>query len=154
MRRIILSMVLLCGILLNADTIPEFSGVYIQTKDNNFIELKNHKKTGNWAIGRQSMLGGRNVNSAIAKSEDGFVINQISIKDYKYFITRGSNRVMLDIGEKQGFNNGYYWITPTGNLEGKGAKNGDVIKMKADINLNDIYYMRVSGYGHILIKFH
>jgi len=141
------------GCINSKNTTPEFEGVYVQTKDNNFIELKSHKNTGNWAIGRQSLLGGRSVRSAIAESQSDFVINQISLNDFKYFITKGVSKIFINIAEEHDINNGYYWISPTKEIDIKKAKDKDVLKLKVDINSKNIYYLRMPKYGHILVKF-
>ena len=134
------------------NSVPEFKGDYIQTKNNDFIELKIHKEVA-WFENGKKVIWGYGTKCVTAKDRDNFIINKIPIEDFKYFISRGwNNHMSVEIGEEQ-YSDGDYSICPTGNLDGKSAVNGNIIKIKVNVNTNEIYYV-YTGYGNILVKFY
>jgi len=138
--------------LFAGENIPEFDGMYVQTKDNKFIELQKHKQWGDYRT-RKWTIG-----SAYSKTND-FVINRIKFDNFKYFISRGNRNIdELEYGIEAGLNNGYYWIVPSKKYSGrtlsvKWAKNGNTHKAKVSINKEDIFWLWWN-YKPYLVKFY
>ena len=137
------------------NSVPEYEGLYIQDKYNEFTELKKHPETAKWMTGRYSYE-----RSAIAKDENGFIINKFPLKDFKNFISKteggkAGTFYLVDTGTKQGLNNEYYWIVPNKSLDVKFAKTDYTHKAKFTPNLNTIYYIILYDHGpsHYLVEF-
>jgi hypothetical protein len=138
-------------ILFAEEVIPEFNGMYVQTKDNKFIELQSHNK---WSPDYYSKK--RKTAGAYSKTNN-FIINNVKLEDFKYFISRGNRYIdELEYATKVGLNNGYYWIAPS--RSGKKpsirwATNGAICKAKVDINKKDIFWIWWN-YHPYLVKFY